>query len=80
MNWAQIEGNWQQLKGTVKQQWGKLTDSDVDYIAGKRDRFAGKLRDRYGLSKEEAEHKADEWLSTQQGMGPGREQHSSAKG
>jgi uncharacterized protein YjbJ (UPF0337 family) len=34
MNWAQIEGNWQQLKGTVKQQWGKLTDSDIDYIAG----------------------------------------------
>lgn len=80
MNWTQIEGNWQQLKGTVKQQWGKLTDSDVDYIAGKRDRFAGKLRERYGLSKEEAERKADEWLSRQQGMGAGHEQHSSAKG
>ena len=80
MNWAQIEGNWQQLKGTVRQQWGKLTDSDVDYIAGKRDRFAGKLRERYGLSKEEAERKADEWLSTQRGMSRGGEQHSSAKG
>jgi uncharacterized protein YjbJ (UPF0337 family) len=85
MNWDQLEGNWKQLKGTVKQQWGKLTDNDLEYIAGKRDKFAGKLQERYGLAKEEAEKKADEWLNGQRGMGQRsmdaeREKHSSAKG
>jgi len=41
MNWDQVEGKWKQLKGSVKQKWGKLTDSDLDYIAGKRDEFTG---------------------------------------
>ena len=62
MNWDQIEGKWKQLKGSVKQQWGKLTDDDLDQIAGTRDRFVGKLQERYGLAKEEAQRKADEWL------------------
>jgi uncharacterized protein YjbJ (UPF0337 family) len=62
MNWHQIEGKWKQLKGSVKQQWGKLTDDDLDQIAGTRDRFVGKLQERYGLAKEEAQRKADEWL------------------
>ena len=80
MNWEQLEGSWQQLKGSVRQQWGKITDNDLEYIAGKRDRFVGKLRERHGLSKEEAEKKADEWLRTQQGMAAGSQQHSSAGG
>jgi uncharacterized protein YjbJ (UPF0337 family) len=80
MNWDQLEGNWKQLKGTVKQQWGKLTDNDLEYIAGKRDKFAGKLQERYGLAKEEAEKKADEWLNGQRGMDSERERHSSARG
>ena len=51
MNWDQVEGKWKQLRGSVKQKWGKLTDNDLDYIAGKRDQLAGKLQERYGLAK-----------------------------
>ena len=65
MNWDQIEGKWKQFKGSVKQQWGKMTDDDLDHIAGTRDKFVGKLQERYGLAKEDAERKADEWLSSQ---------------
>jgi uncharacterized protein YjbJ (UPF0337 family) len=65
MNWDQVEGKWKQLKGSVKQKWGKLTDSDLDYIAGKRDEFTGKLQERYGLGKEEAQKQAEEWLKAQ---------------
>ena len=65
MNWDQIEGKWKQLKGSVKQQWAKLTDDDLDHIAGSRDKFTGKLQERYGLAKEEAERKADDWLNAQ---------------
>jgi uncharacterized protein YjbJ (UPF0337 family) len=43
MNWDQIEGKWKQFKGSVKQQWGKITDDDLDFIAGARDKFVGKL-------------------------------------
>jgi uncharacterized protein YjbJ (UPF0337 family) len=65
MNWDQIEGKWKQFKGSVKQQWGKITDDDFDHIAGARDKFVGKLQERYGLAKEDAERKADEWLAAQ---------------
>jgi len=65
MNWDQIEGKWNQFKGSVKQQWGKLTDDDLDYIAGTRDKFVGKLQERYGLAKEDAQRKADEWVTAQ---------------
>src|SRR6185437_12644285 len=68
MHWNQLEGNWKQLKGSIKQKWGKLTDNDIEYIAGKRDKFAGKLQERYGLAKEQAEKQADEWISALQGM------------
>jgi uncharacterized protein YjbJ (UPF0337 family) len=65
MNWDQIQGKWKQFKGSAKQQWGKLTDDDLDHIEGTRDKFVGKLQERYGLAKEDAERKADEWLSAQ---------------
>lgn len=55
MNWDQVEGNWKQFKGKVQQQWGKLTDDDLDIIAGRRVALAGKIQERYGLGKEEAE-------------------------
>jgi uncharacterized protein YjbJ (UPF0337 family) len=64
MNWDQMEGKWKQMRGSVKQQWGKLTDSDLDQIAGKRDVLLGKLQERYGIAREEAQRKADEWLKT----------------
>ena len=65
MNWDQIEGKWKQLKGSAQVQWGKLTDDDLDQIKGNRDRFAGKLQERYGLAKEEAQKMADGWLKAQ---------------
>jgi uncharacterized protein YjbJ (UPF0337 family) len=54
------------MKGSVKQQWGKLTDDDLDYISGSRDRFVGRLQERYGVAKEEAQNQADQWLKAQQ--------------
>mgnify|MGYP000925163910 FL=1 len=61
MNKDQMEGNWLQFKGKVKEQWGKLTDDDLDVIAGKRDQLAGKIQERYGLTKEEAEKQLRAW-------------------
>lgn len=55
MNWDQVKGQWNQMKGSVRKQWGKLTDDDLEMIAGERDRLAGKIQERYGISKEEAE-------------------------
>jgi uncharacterized protein YjbJ (UPF0337 family) len=64
MNWDQVEGKWKQMRGSVKQQWGKLTDSDLDYMSGSRDRFVGRLQERYGIAKEEAQKQADEWMKS----------------
>jgi uncharacterized protein YjbJ (UPF0337 family) len=66
VNWDQVEGKWKQLRGGVKEKWGKLTDDDLDQIAGKRDQFVGRLQERYGIAKEEAQHQADQWLRAQQ--------------
>lgn len=55
MNHDTIEGNWKQVKGKVKEQWGKLTDDDLDVIAGKRDQLLGRIQERHGLAREEAE-------------------------
>ena len=61
MNWDRIEGNWKQMKGKVKEQWGKLTDDDLDVAAGKRDQLVGRIQNRYGIAKDEAERQADDW-------------------
>ena len=61
MNWEQIAGNWKQIKGSVKEKWGKLTDDDLTVIAGKRDKLAGILQQRYGYAKEQAEKELDEF-------------------
>jgi uncharacterized protein YjbJ (UPF0337 family) len=55
MNHDRIEGNWKQVKGKVKEQWGKLTDDDLDVIAGKRDQLLGRIQERHGVAKDEAE-------------------------
>jgi len=64
MNTDQLSGKWKQMKGAAKQQWGKLTDDDLEVIAGKREALAGKLQERYGMAKEEAQKKADDWMKT----------------
>lgn len=55
MNWDIVEGNWKQFKGKVKTRWGKLTDDQLDVIAGKRTQLAGKIQEAYGITQEEAE-------------------------
>ncbi len=61
MNSDQFEGKWKQLKGSVKQQWGKLTDDDVSTLSGKKDELIGKLQERYGITREQALKEADDW-------------------
>ena len=62
MNWNQIEGNWEQFKGKVQTQWGKLTDNDLDIIKGKRKELTGKIQERYGIARDEAEKQVDSWI------------------
>ena len=61
MNWDRIAGNWKQVTGKAKEQWGKLTDDDLDVIAGRRDQLAGKIQERYGVGKDVAETQLAEW-------------------
>jgi uncharacterized protein YjbJ (UPF0337 family) len=61
MNSDQFEGKWKQLKGSVKQRWGKLTDDDLTALSGKKDELIGKLQERYGITREQAQREADEW-------------------
>ena len=61
MNWDQVEGKWKQVKGSVRQHWGDLTDDDLAKINGNREKFVGILQERYGIAKEEAQKRADEW-------------------
>ena len=62
MKWDHIEGNWKQFKGDVKQQWGKLTDYQLDVIAGKRDKLAGRIQEAYRVTREQSEKQISEWL------------------
>jgi len=61
MNWDQIAGKWKQFKGGAKDQWGKLTDDDLERAEGKRDRLVGTIQEKYGVAKEEAERQVDDW-------------------
>lgn len=63
MNWNNVEGNWKEFKGRVKQQWGKLTDDDLDVIKGKRRELAGRIQERYGKAQDEVDSEIDGWLS-----------------
>jgi uncharacterized protein YjbJ (UPF0337 family) len=54
MNTEQVKGNWQIFKGKIKEQWGKLTDDDLNVAEGQFDQLAGKIAVKYGLAKEEA--------------------------
>ncbi len=64
MNWDQMEGKWKQFKGSVREKWGKLTDDDLDQIGGKKDRLVGKIQERYGIRREEAEKQLDQWIES----------------
>lgn len=62
MNWDRIAGNWKQLQGRTKAQWGKLTDDDMDVINGRREQLAGRIQERYGVAKEDAERQVSDWV------------------
>lgn len=61
MNWDIVEGNWKQFVGKVRQQWAKLTDDDLDLIAGKREELAGRVQERYGITRDLAEEQIKDW-------------------
>jgi len=61
MNWDQIEGNWKQMKGKVKEKWNQLTDDDIEALEGKKERLLGKIQEKYGIAKEEAERELKTW-------------------
>jgi uncharacterized protein YjbJ (UPF0337 family) len=61
MNKDILEGKWKQLKGKIKEQWGDLTDDEIDKLEGRKDRLVGALQERYGMSKEEAARQANNW-------------------
>ena len=61
MNEDRMEGKWKQMKGALKTRWGKLTDDDLDVIEGQKDQLVGKVQERYGIAKDEAQKQVDEW-------------------
>jgi len=63
MNRNVLEGKWMQLRGAVREKWGDLTDDDLDQIAGKRDKLAGVLQERYGYSEMEVNREIDDFLT-----------------
>ena len=62
MNWDTVEGNWKQMKGKAREQWGELTDDDLDRAAGNREQLEGIIQERYGPTREEAQRSVDQWL------------------
>jgi len=63
MNWDQVSGQWHEFTGQLKSKWGKLTDDDIKSVAGKREALIGKLQQRYGVVKDEAERQVDGWIA-----------------
>ena len=64
MDWNRVEGNWKQVKGKVKEKWGKFTDDDLTVINGRRQQLVGKIQERYGTAKDQAEKQADEFVKS----------------
>ena len=64
MNKDTVEGNWKQLKGKVRQQWGRITDDQIDVIGGKRDMLAGRIQESYGVTRDDAERQVRDWESS----------------
>ena len=72
MNWDRIAGNWKQMKGALKERWGKLTEDELDRMAGQRDQLVGKIQNSYGIGKDEAEKQLNEWEARQRESGETR--------
>lgn len=65
MNQDTLKGQWTQLKGKVREQWGKLTDNDLDQIEGRSEQLVGRIQERYGIARDEAQRQYDDWLRQQ---------------
>jgi uncharacterized protein YjbJ (UPF0337 family) len=73
MNTDQWQGKWKQVKGSIKERWGKLTDDDLDVIAGQRDQLVGRIQERYGIAKEQASKQVEDWMRLQESSGRAEE-------
>jgi uncharacterized protein YjbJ (UPF0337 family) len=62
MNSDQLKGKWKQMKGSVKERWGKLTDDDLDIINGQNEQLVGRIQEKYGVAKDEAQRQVDDWM------------------
>lgn len=63
MNWDRVEGNWKQFKGRAREQWGNLTENDVETIKGQRQQLEGILQERYGYTKDQVRKAVDDWAN-----------------
>lgn len=59
--WDKIKGNWKQFTGNVKEEWGEFTDDEIMEMNGEREQLVGKIQEKYGIAKEEAERQVDQW-------------------
>lgn len=64
MNWDRVEGSWKQFTGKVRENWGKLTDDDIAVVDGKQERLIGRIQERYGIAKDEAQHQVKSWANS----------------
>lgn len=64
MDWDRLQAKWPQMRGQLRHRWGRLTEDDLDVIAGHRDTFIGRVQERYSVDREEAQHRIEEWLHT----------------
>ena len=64
MDWAGLQSKWPQMRGHLRHRWGRLTEDDLDVIAGHRDIFISRVEERYSVDREEAQHRIEEWLHT----------------
>ena len=72
MNWDRIQGEWKQLQANVKSKWAKLTDDDLKSASAKKDALVGKIQERYGIMKDEAERQVDNWVTNIKDKSPKR--------
>jgi uncharacterized protein YjbJ (UPF0337 family) len=61
MNWDQVKGKWHEVKGSIRAKWGELTDDEIEELDGNREKMVGKIQQKYGVAKEEAEKQVDDW-------------------
>jgi uncharacterized protein YjbJ (UPF0337 family) len=66
MNWDEVSGNWKKARGRIREEWGMLTDDDLDMIQGGREELIGRIQQRYGMEREDAERAVREWLSREE--------------